>query len=1548
MEDENMKWKHKITLLLILACCISNLAWSTAVGAKTFYGKVTAISQPDRAGVVYVSRPTQDAIDLSTSVENANTVKQKVVTEGKTPDVVIIDRDRENVSWVKDADIQFYFCALPKDGYRFVKWTCGDYTLKNPTDNPASNTVTTNSRDASGSFSMGTYYANFVASKVDRVVSVNNVSVAGNPYGVSGVETVVFAVSNADEIADFTGSISGEGFAFANGTYENSATFANNQITISYKFTAYNVAGECKGEITLTSKGFDDGSTNSTKSAYLAATADFTPQFTITDYNYNSDNEVLAGSPITNGKGTLNPTKSNKAAEAQTAVDSKNGTIWSVWLTDDTQNAFTISGVADGQGKYHPEGGNATVTLSPQNAGAYSAKLHIVCTYFDKHDAPAESEEKVITLSATAVASQQSKLTFNDQDGYAHTFADTYCGERIENTIPLRVENVSDLSGAIQGDAHNVFAYRLESGQVTVSVLSSTPGDYSATLVVSGKNALAGHESEVTSATMAMSAKVRLRTPDLVVLTGHSQNTLQWQPVVGATKYVLKVGDTQLATLAADATEYVHTGLTVGQSYTYTLTAVYEPDEQYNTSATITASTGVITAASAANTGLQTGTEHPTSNTFPYKVKRNVDLTGAFANGKAACDLLYIFGVTTNTDGATAVVGGVTYHKVTTPTADNPSKNIVGTASNAKTPCYIYQKDGDNYRYKETIDNMNVASKPSQFNFTANGQKIYFTGYCPVASCGSTKNEDGVVFVQGGENNKIDFYLDDLQMYARMKRADGHAGNADTVQISLGFTMYVLGSGADFVFQSSSESSAAPFMPSIHVRGDNTLKSTQGNVVYVNAVIKELTAGQYSAPLHILVTDKSQCTNLSIDDIWYSTNLDGIEHINGSLRLVQAASNAPSVDLGNANSTLNIGGGQIYFKNAVPASTQYKTALAVSYRTYQQEAKILGVTATATMYGIGNDQAGGTINFNDGSIHCTPLDAKTVGNYGSYYRDYTSMKCPKNTRINGGTYSCRIWACESAASLGASPTNQYNDSLNMIGFAVDKSSSPYNLVSPISFPDKYKYKNQTLAQYYMNHTAYGQNSITANANDSVYYMLPSDEVVQDVTMQPWALCIPALRAGASGYNQSLGGDIFVQSDATIKTSRLLYGAIDTYLRDKALDGYKSPELSATIDMSDNDLHKQVVNTADYSIEDKLYMLLPVVADQWQMFVAPFDISKVSIIESYPEDTVVKYNQDVEEARKIQSQRTMDLLYYCCEGIVMNKSQFDFDAFKNRWVNYTKKTYGYTPKIAELKHATDDNWFEANYYLYHSAGTWEYDGTNFVTDWQPAAAEKVTHGDTEHSVLMKQGEVYAFDFPYMVGENDHTKWDYWTGKFLLLEGYGPQTLHGSDYATEIVADYAVAGSAALRGNATFANVTVQKENAYYLWESDGENHNKYVKNAAISKDLEPGEGFLLANIPASKSPARAIAINTGIVTYDTENGTDAETGVPTIAGGHSLIVNSVAGGVEVIPVEAQQVSVYGAAGQLIVSDYLTDETTIALPAGIYIVRGEKEMVKVVVR
>ncbi len=1519
----------KFYIVLLVGILLPNLAYAR------IWGKAIVKSKPTIGGAVYVSKTSGADAEQNITDKTEDTSKPK-----------------SSGFWdTKKTNLTVYFTCKPNDGYAFEKWTCTDISTFSPQYNPESkttqNTVLCESVTELFPTNMGTYYANFVASQVlsGEVQTPTTVLVEGEPYGISEKGEVVFTVKNADSVADFTCSFEGVGFDFygtngTDGTYENSATFSNGKITIAYRYKADNVVGLHQGKIKLISKGADDGTTYSSVSVDISANAQFTPDFSVSSpYNYNNENAVFVGTAVASTN-LLFPTPKNGAASANSAQNGQNGTIWKAWLTDDAANVFKINnGTKGSDNKYVVENGEIIVLLTSKNQGVQTATLHIQCVYYDKHGTPSNVVEKEIILTANATFSDESKITFAGQDNYIHNFGTTYTDTPVQTTIPIAIVNVKNCTPSFDKNG-DVFGCVLGDLDMQLSLFSAKPGNYSATLTISGDDSREG-QSGKTSATMQVSGKVLLHTPELKALSGHSQVTLRWQPIVGATEYRLQIGTETPITISADKTEYVHSNLSVNQTYTYTLTAVYAPDETYNTSATATATLGVITAESASATGLQTGTQHPTFSTFPYKKLRDIDLSAAFANGKAACDLLYIFGVTTNTDGATVAVNGKNYPVITGPSAQ---KEI-----NAKTPCYIYQKDGDNYRYKETIENMNVPSKPSQFNISASGQKLYFTGYCPAATCGCTNSEDGVIFVSGGENSHIDIYLDDLQLYARMKRKDGHSGNADTASVSLGTTMYVKGSGAILTFRSSSTSSSSPFIPTLHVRGDNIFKSTQGTVVYLDAVIKKLTAGQYSSPLQVQVTKDDQCTTLNIDDIWFRSDAEGTTRVNGKLHLQQNVQSAPSIDIGDDKTILNINGGQIYLQNAIPATSQYKSAFAVSYRVYEQQVKILGVTVAASMYGVGNDQAGGTINFNDGTIHCIPLDPNKIKNYISYYRDLTSMKCPKNTKINGGTFDCKVWACESAASLGGSPTNQYGDSLNTIGFAVENISQPYNLLAePIVFPNKYKYKGSTLEQYYQSHKPYGQNSITPNEHDSVYYMLPSDEVVQDVNLQPWGICIPALQAGAGGYKQSLGGDITIPTDANTKVSRLLYGSIDQFLIDALNNGYESPEINATIDMKDSDKHKQILNTSDYSIEDKIYMMLPVVADQWRMFVPPFDVSKVSVIEAYPEDTINKYNIGIEEAHKIQAQRTTDLLYYCCEAIVMNHTQADFESFKNAWISYTKKTYGYTPKIVQLQHATENNWFDAHYYLYHSSGTWSFDGTNFTTDWQPAAVENKYFDGTTHPVVMKQGEIYAFEFPYKQG-NDYTKWDYWTGKYLLLEGYGPQTLHGTNYASEVTGDYLVPGSASLRGNATFADMTVpQKSNAYYLTTSTSGNteQNKYIVGANQSRTLEPAEGFLLANIPASSAPARAIAINTGVVTYDQE--TETTTGVPTIAGGRTLIVNSVDGGLTVIPVVPQQVGIYGSAGQLIASDYMTDETTLSLPAGIYMVRGEKETAKVIVR
>ena len=95
--------------------------------------------------------------------------------------------------------------------------------------------------------------------------------------------------------------------------------------------------------------------------------------------------------------------------------------------------------------------------------------------------------------------------------------------------------------------------------------------------------------------------------------------------------------------------------------------------------------------------------------------------------------------------------------------------------------------------------------------------------------------------------------------------------------------------------------------------------------------------------------------------------------------------------------------------------------------------------------------------------------------------------------------------------------------------------------------------------------------------------------------------------------------------------------------------------------------------------------------------------------------------------------------------------------------------------------------------------------------------------------------------------------------------------------------------------------------------------------------------------------KSINFLSGEVTIEDDgSGDNITTSTPTIAGNNHMLVYNIEGGVGIVPVVAQQVSIYNAAGQLVTSEYLTEETSILLPAGIYLICGEKDMAKTVVK
>lgn len=1020
--------------------------------------------------------------------------------------------------------------------------------------------------------------------------------------------------------------------------------------------------------------------------------------------------------------------------------------------------------------------------------------------------------------------------------------------------------------------------------------------------------------------------------------------------------------------------DYVVTSENSSKPTTNTMHAVFRPKNTVTT----------ITADNVATINLYTGTEifqegDATYGKSPYRKKTRLDLRPTFApDGTPLFDKLYVFGMTIS--GTPLTVSGVVGHNITA------ASNAIG--SNAITPCYIYTNNGSGgYDLTQTILNMNVANKP--IADISGATSVYLTGYCPYASTGGKdsnkkeqgdKSANGVICFIGGEGVKVDVYVDDLQLYARYKSYNGNTSMPDTIKPSFDLTLRATGTSTALAFKGTSSDSNKPFQPTIHMRDSNRLAGNTGSAIYVDVWgLASQTAGQYNSPIGLITDADKRYTTLSIDDIWPASmadNASGDVRTNGFLD-IRTTTAAPCIDLYDEYGKVNFNGGRIYMKNSRPSgSNNYLCTFAVGFRKYEKE--MAGIKAT--MYGLGTDQSGGEVNFNDGSFYVDALTNDEWTKHGKYYHHKYALKCPASSTINGGTYYCEPFSCTESENLGASPLNKYGDGLVLDTVAVESLLEPYK-TAVINFPNDKEVQDEyaatypaTLGEYYTaKGTTYGISSLNAyqgtQALDSVILMLPvqytDKELQKEISNVPWALCVPEVAAGSGQYSIAIGGNMEVadkeENNVIYQTNYLLYGAIDTYIAGLIENGnYKTPEFdglpSATLSM-EGSTYSDITNDEPYTIQQEQYMMMSVTADEWFLFSPPFDISDVYVMETFNETelaTMAK-NDGWNVAIEMQAAANMDLFYALCYMIDYTESVNNFDGIFYSWKTDLKPA-GAGGQV-KLKHFTGSN-YDANYYLQHSSGTWEWDSENsrFVTDWEylPKTMDKVTHGDTEYSVVMKKGEIYSMNFPYMYngyresGDGDNN-WDYWTGKYILFVGKGPQTIEGKNHHNTIQESMtAPSGYAEIRANSTFASMEVSDMGEYYL-----DNQRFTPNTSGDPTPVDATQGFVLLNKP-SQSPMpqriKAIDMMSGDVTFEQdENGNqNTTTSTPTIAGNNKILVYNINGGVGIVPVVAQQVSIYNAAGQVVTSEYLAGETQLSLPAGIYLVCGEYEQYKVLVK
>lgn len=996
------------------------------------------------------------------------------------------------------------------------------------------------------------------------------------------------------------------------------------------------------------------------------------------------------------------------------------------------------------------------------------------------------------------------------------------------------------------------------------------------------------------------------------------------------------------------------------------------------------------------NTTYMTGTVGPYLNTatqleetsYLYSQTRGDNPhTGLSENDFSACfgtdgtplfDSLYIFGTTTNTDNATHKYayyykdseGNVqsasgTFPKISAAAATAPC--------NAITPCYVYKKEDDRYTRTRTIANMNVAKKPIG-TITASGQKIYFSGFCPSISTGYQASDMGAIHVTGGKDATIDIYLDNCQLIARTKSKRGYSA-ADTVKYRTdAMDKFIEGSGAALVLQPTNSKA---FNANIHLKGTNYLKSTQGNHiwVYVNLYVKKINAhaAQSSSPIHVYPGNTSNKCNLTFDDNW-ATNVS----TNGSLKLRRSTNQTPSIDLGNENTSVTFNGGQYNLQNAIPSSDQYISSMALSWRSYS--------ISYATMYGLGADETTcGGIYFNDGTFSTLPMNMNSDDPYYGFYRDKVSIKCPQGVRVNGGSYNALVWEANGPKDVGASPFNSASPSRQCYPYRVKVEKNAIDPVTGLcTLDDIDGIEDDKLSKgardYYKN--PYNHKSLTPDKNDSVTLMLPAELLGEtpyaSKTVTPWVLVSTPITVTAGTDKITIGGEQKVPYDVqTEQTNFILWTNIDQNIK-TAAKSYSTPAMgnisaSATISMSSSKLYANVSNEADYQVRLKLYYMTTVMADRWMSFCAPFDISNVYVFDTYPSQALEEMTRS--EALAIQGTSNLDLAYAIGSSVDgTGNSIRDLSSFVGIFWKYgygQDTTSGHYPKNANIDSKTGKPYYpknytsakgytkeyrtqtplvayngknanSAHYFLYHSRDKeWAYDGKAFKTDWELVTPVTKVIGEDERTVLMQQGEIYAMQFPYCSGCDDPATrpyYDYWTGKFILFEGYGPQTLRGTNAHSSLTAAYNTPNMGSLRGNLTLADVTANNSNTYR--QADGQN-----KFEASKGTVMPGGVFMLANGAARAGKIAQVDVFSGDVTYSDEEGA---TGLQTLARDHTLLVGTTEHQLIITALRPQQVAVYSASGQLIAQQYLDGELRLYLPQGMYLVRGEKDETKAVVR
>ena len=928
-------------------------------------------------------------------------------------------------------------------------------------------------------------------------------------------------------------------------------------------------------------------------------------------------------------------------------------------------------------------------------------------------------------------------------------------------------------------------------------------------------------------------------------------------------------------------------------------------------------------------------------------------------------------------------------------------------------PGYYYEmivhfqatEDKQSYEQVGEFEEANMAN----YKIDCQGQHkcLYFTGTCRSAYPGAlSDNTEGVFYLQGGENDKADIYLHNFNVKVQNKDLTDKTLNIDDI-----FSSFIRGSMASvFAVGSTSIRTDRPFVANFHICGENTL--TGGNLSQMSApegdeiltVLADILT-VINSPIAIRPMAETKddyqkiVTSLLFDD---EVLIEGVPtKVNGKLNLpLEGSHSTPSIDLGNANGYCEFNGGQYRFATPASNSMFYVCSMAICYKQFS----MMGFD----YFGIGSSVGTSTIGGSDNKVRVT-LNNGTFSTYSAenyqevdvvargWYRDYTDLRLPFESRINGGSFNnCNVYRCDASGEKGMPPVktnaDYTNTSLCRIPFRVQAPASTGNGCLTV----------EQLPALENDEDYYGTTSLTPILEEDgehyIYLYLPRncENIKGKEYIHNWVTVIPKM--GASGL-LTMGGNVWAHKFASdsiteCKNSYLFYARLNEQTKkyasvnigmkvtvDQAIRYGGGPEFSS------------VTNPDTYRIEHGLYTMLSFKTNRWYSLSMPYDVANIYVIETTgtqkgkhptigPSETSLQFLQrqgqaDGNLASTIITSLCPDIFSGKGSGVAMNLMDIIDKQLPDSATVYP--LVAYNPALEG--HGSKD----AHYYLYEQvpdgenqgAPYWEFseDVNEYSKKWQcvtPTPFAKGTYTNQNGipvdagTIQMQKGKVYSLFLP------DSESSRYWDGKYLIFEGYGPQIIDGVETHDEqyFLPDYVDAwddiynwdvpenmgtGSekCIMQGNSTFANFVIPDEQPVFMYDVVGNNPiYRKVDNSTLSdatkKALLPCDVMMVLN-NANTARFETITRNGNTATTQSSEAPQviADNDLPKV--GDISLVAMAQNGITIRSYAAQQVNIYTLDGRLLYSDTLSDGSVVRVPAasGVYLVQGQEQTYKLIV-